>query len=74
MKTIIYRDKNKNRDCESSKKFHENKMRPVFSAFGNEKQNVYSFSGKPIFDHIGAAHLALFLLIHHHSKKPIQMD
>ena len=37
MKTI-YRHKNKNRDCESSKKFHENKMRPVFSAFGNEKQ------------------------------------
>ena len=28
----------KNLDCESSQKFHGNKMSPVFSSFGSEKQ------------------------------------
>ena len=34
----IYRDKKKNCHCESSQKFHGNKIRTVFSAFGCEKQ------------------------------------
>ena len=34
----ISRLKHKNFDCESSQKFHGNKIRPVFSASGSEKQ------------------------------------
>ena len=41
----ISRLKNKKCNCESSQKFRENKIKPVFLAFGSEKQKANYFSG-----------------------------
>ena len=50
--------KNKNRNCELSQKFHRNKIRTVFSAFGSEKQKRTTSvvtTVRQLSDHKGAA-------------------
>ena len=58
----IYRDSNKNRNCEWSQKFHKNKIRPVFSAFRSEKQKRTTWVVSWLFDHKRSRpHTVLFL-------------
>ena len=44
-----------NCDCESSQKIRGNKIRPVFSAFGSEKQKWTTSVVSRLLDHIGTA-------------------